>query len=132
MPPGPKASGLPRKKPIGVALSPKDVERLDLLLEIFLQIAAVIHEKGVVIPGLPTTRSSLMSFMIQDGFETAYRSLVAIKNVHEQKGTPDDIAHAERSQVWHLVNYHFPDDVPFPAAPEGLFSSASTKRADHV
>ena len=112
--PGPKPSGLPRRTPLGVAVPPQVLEGLDALLEELLRIQAVLHQKGVSIPGYPTTRSALVAWMVEEGVTMANRALRGIGRIRAQKYSADDIAIVENSPLWHLVLYHFPREQAFP------------------
>jgi hypothetical protein len=94
------------------------LEQLDALLEDFRRIEAVLKQKGVSIPGFPTTRSAMAAWMIEDGLRSACRAIIGIQHIRANTHGHDDIALVENSPLWHLVHYHFPMGQAFPPVRE--------------
>lgn len=109
--PGPKPSGTPRRKPFGVALHPHFIQELDTLIETLIRIEAEFPERGV---SLPTTRSSLGAYLIEEGLATARRALLGISRHQDGTLTEEDISIVNNSSLWHRVLHYYPRNRPFP------------------
>ena len=114
---GPKPSGKPRRKPFGMALRPSVLEQMDELVATFQRIEAQLSEEGVALSNLPTTRSALGSWFIEDGVRQALHILKSVERIRTKRNDADDIALVETSPLWHYVLHFYPRNLPFPPPP---------------
>lgn len=116
--PGPKPSGIPRRKPLGVALRPQVISDLEVLVERFQEIHQELAKKGVSIPDFPTTRSSVAAWLMEEGLRRAIQAMDGIERIRTNNIGTDDIAIVETSLFWHRVLHHWPRKLSFPQFPK--------------